>query len=165
MLNDLTDRGIQLRTYSRRDPAPGFSAAKSFDGALRIGPLIVVGNSAAWDTLEIVLKVNGEMRQHLKARECLVKPAEFHHQVFSRSAEAEWVLVATGTPSGTVFKQPGLFAKLRLLLASGFSVRRAKERLLAGMRFLAPGDELVLESTILGVSKSAVVAEQSAGQP
>ncbi len=156
--NDLTDRAIQLQTYDRRRPAPGFSSAKSFDGALSVGPLLAIGGSGLWAELEVRLEVNGTLRQHVRARECLLTPREFHQQIFARENVEDWALVLTGTTDGTVFQSPTSAQGMKLLLRNGFSVRRAREAWLRHFQFLSVGDRLELKSEILGRSHATIVA-------
>jgi 2-keto-4-pentenoate hydratase/2-oxohepta-3-ene-1,7-dioic acid hydratase in catechol pathway len=158
MVNDLTDRGVQVRTYDKDSPAEGFSEAKSFEEALRVGPLLVIGNEAAWEDLDIVLRVNGKRRQQVKARECLLKPSQFHEQVFEGNTDNEWLLVSTGTSEGVVFKTPSAAQKAWLFLKGGLSVRGAERELLESMVFLQPDDKVEMKSTMLGVCTTHVVS-------
>jgi 2-keto-4-pentenoate hydratase/2-oxohepta-3-ene-1,7-dioic acid hydratase in catechol pathway len=157
MINDLTDRGVQVRTYDKDNPAPGFSEAKSFPGALRVGPLLVLGNEACWHELDVILRVNGVQRQHVKARECLLSPPQFHKQAFAAFDAEEWILISTGTSEGVVFKTPSTIEKLVLFLKGGFSMEGAEQELLDSMVFLNPGDTLDMESQTLGVSHAPVI--------
>jgi 2-keto-4-pentenoate hydratase/2-oxohepta-3-ene-1,7-dioic acid hydratase in catechol pathway len=157
MVNDLTDRGIQVRTYDKVGPGPGFSLAKSFDGSLRVGPLLAVGNAEAWETLEAVLEVNGEPRQHLHARECVLRPGFLHGELCEDGGAAAWVFVSMGTPEGTAFHSPTLWEKIGLFIRSGFSVDEAEDDWLARLTFLQPGDIVKLYSSTLGSSTAVVI--------
>ena len=156
--NDLTDRATQIRTFSRRKPAPGFSAAKSFSGALRAGPLLVIGDAAVWPELELTLEVNGEIRQQVKACECLMTPRDFHRQIFARADVSDWVVALTGTAGGTIFQSPTLLQRLQFFFRSGFSMNRAREAWLRQFQFLSIGDRLEMKSEILGMSHATIVA-------
>ncbi|HEY0549768.1 MAG TPA: fumarylacetoacetate hydrolase family protein [Verrucomicrobiae bacterium] len=156
--NDLTDRAMQLQTYDRRRPAAGFSKAKSFPGALRVGPLLAISGSELWPELEVRLEVNGALRQHVKARECLLTPREFHQQVFADESASDWVLALTGTTNGTIFQSPSSAQKSKLILQNGFSTERAREAWLRQFQFLSPGDRLEMNSEILGTSHATIVA-------
>jgi len=157
IVNDLTDRGIQVRTFDPDDMAPGFALAKSFEGALRIGPLLAIGNAAAWKTLEVDLYLNGELRQQLRARECLLQPEALVEHHLPVHTEAPWLLVSTGTTEGVLFDVPDLWEKIEYFLRAGFSMKQAKEDWLAHLRFLQPGDELTLLSSSLGRASARVV--------
>ena len=156
--NDLTDREAQVHSYDRRSPAAGFSAAKSFPGALRVGPLLVIAGQNLWPELEVRLEVNGNLRQHVKARECLLTPREFHQQLFASSNAGDRALVLTGTTGGTIFQSPTQSQRLRLLAWSGFSLMRARKQWLRGFQFLRIGDRLDMKSEILGTSHATIVA-------
>lgn len=155
--NDLTDRAKQARTFDRLNPAPGFSAAKSFPGALRAGPLLVIGDAAVWPELEVRLEVNGELRQQVRARECLMTPREFHQQIFTKSDVREWALVLTGTAGGTIFQSPTPMQRFQLLVGSGFSRTRAREAWLERFQFLRVGDRLEMKSEMLGMGHAIIV--------
>jgi len=157
MVNDLTDRGIQVRTFNPDDMAPGFSLAKSFEGALRVGPLLVVGNEASWDTMRIDLYLNGAMRQRLRADECLIRPGDFVDKHFDDGTGSSWILVATGTTDGVLFQSPDLWDKIILFFGAGFSMEEAEEDWLDHFRFLQPGDRIDLVSPALGRASASIV--------
>lgn len=156
LVNDMTDRGVQVRTYDEENPAPGFAQAKGFDGSLRAGPLLAVADASPWPHLSASLSLNGEVRQNLSAARCDLDPGRFHQEVFSDSAGTPWAVVATGTSAGTLFRTPSKGEKLKALVSSGFSLKRAKEAWLGSLRFLAPGDEIVMHSPLLGRSEAKV---------
>jgi 2-keto-4-pentenoate hydratase/2-oxohepta-3-ene-1,7-dioic acid hydratase in catechol pathway len=158
LANDLTDRSIQVRNHDPRHPGPGFTAAKSFPGSLRVGPLLVIGDSELWPDLEIRLTVNGELRQHVRARDCMLSPRAFFERVFSVVVDADWALVLSGTGGGTIFQSPTGLQRLGLLFRSGFSIRRARENWLNRFRFLDVGDRLEIASDILGTTHATIVA-------
>jgi 2-keto-4-pentenoate hydratase/2-oxohepta-3-ene-1,7-dioic acid hydratase in catechol pathway len=158
LANDLTDRAAQVRNFDRDNPAPGFSAAKSFPGALRVGPLLAIGGPKLWPELEVELRVNGELRQHVKARNCLLAPHEFHKQAFMSGDANEWALVLAGTTGGTIFRSPNPAEKMLLFVMSALSTRRAREAWLRRFQFLAVGDRLEMTSKILGTSHATIVA-------
>ncbi|MEN8199326.1 MAG: fumarylacetoacetate hydrolase family protein [Thermodesulfobacteriota bacterium] len=157
MTNDLTDRGIQVRTYDADNMASGFSKAKSFVGALQAGSLLVIGNAQVWKMLEVELRLNGEMRQHLIATECLLEPGRIHDEIFSEEKAGTWVLASTGTTGGVQFSTPTIWQKIALIVASGFSRTRAADRWLEQLTFLQPGDRIDFYSAQLGRSSATVV--------
>lgn len=162
--NDLTDRRIQVFEFDKKNPAPGFSKSKSFPRANAHGVLMAVGNEALWKSLGAKLYVNGELRQHLATSNNVLTPSQIHRTIFSDpklSGNAEWVLVGTGTPSGTIFVAPSKWAQLLLYVRSGFSMTRAREAWLRKFQFLAPGDKLEFRSEVLGHFTSQVEAIDS----
>jgi 2-keto-4-pentenoate hydratase/2-oxohepta-3-ene-1,7-dioic acid hydratase in catechol pathway len=160
MVNDLTDRGIQARTFNREKPAPGFSEAKSFYGSLRVGPLLLIGDEAIWNKTEITLLLNSEIRQQIYGRECLMKPGQFHQETFSTGEEKDWILVASGTSAGVIFHAPNKLEKLMLFARSGFKKKNAIEKWLSELHFLKTGDEIEFRSPLLGIGKAKVNNEQ-----
>ncbi len=159
MFNDLTDRGIQVRYFDKNDSAPGFTMAKSFYGANRVGPLLVMGNAAAWETLEVKLSFNGEPRQHVLTRECIIDPTIMHRELFAVYPRERWLLAGSGTSGGVLFDTPDFWEKFEALLAGHLSRRRAEKEWLSSLRFMEVGDQLILSSPQLGYSVSEVVDE------
>ena len=160
LINDMTDRGVQVRTYDKKNPAPGFARAKAFEGSMRAGPLLAVADASLWPKLAASLSLNGEVLQNLSASRCEFDPGRFHQDVFSDSSAGSWAVAGTGTSAGTLFRTPSTGEKTKTLVASGFSMNRAKEAWLARLRFLEPGDEIVLRSPLLGTSKARVEAQR-----
>lgn len=160
MVNDLTDRGIQVRTYDKKNPAPGFAESKSFEGSLRAGPLLMIGDASLWDEIQIRLSVNKEIRQRVNGWECMLTPEQFHRDVFSSDDTEEWALIASGTSGGTIFYAPNILQKLMLFMRSGFSINRAEERWLSSLSFLVADDEIEFQSPLLGISRATVVTEE-----
>ncbi|MEZ4483271.1 MAG: fumarylacetoacetate hydrolase family protein [Syntrophotaleaceae bacterium] len=122
-----------------------------------MGPLLAIGNAAAWKTLAVDLYLNGERRQQVRAGECLLQPEaliENHQAVHGGSP---WLLVSTGTSEGVLFDVPNLWEKIAYFVKAGFSMKEAQEDWLAHLRFLQTGDELTLTSPTLGRSSAQVV--------
>jgi 2-keto-4-pentenoate hydratase/2-oxohepta-3-ene-1,7-dioic acid hydratase in catechol pathway len=157
LVNDLTDRGIQVREYDEKNPVPSFSHSKTFPESLRVGPLLAIGDANAWKLLRVTLDVNGKRRQDIRAADCVYDPSRFHEEIFAEASSPEWVLVASGTGGGVIFRQPSLPGKIWLFIRSGFSVARAKEKFLKQLGFLKPDVTLVLSSPTLGYSKTEIV--------
>ena len=157
LANDLTDRAVQVHTFNRRNPAPGFSEAKGFPGALRVGPLLVMGGGDFWQRLELHLSVNGEKRQEVRARDCLLTPRDFHRQIFAGRDAGDFALVLTGTSAGTIFRGPSPAQRMAAILRAGFSIRRAREHWLKRFRFLQPGDRIEMKSEFLGNCHATIV--------
>ncbi len=152
MVNDLTDRGIQVINYSRKleRQQSVFSEAKNFEGALLVGPLLAIGDDEDWEKLSISLRVNQQPRQTLRAVDCILRPKEIHQQVFQEDSNTEWLLVASGTPEGVILTVPNKLRTMELFLKNGFSVKRARRAHLFSHTFLQPGDEIEMTSEVLG---------------
>jgi 2-keto-4-pentenoate hydratase/2-oxohepta-3-ene-1,7-dioic acid hydratase in catechol pathway len=151
--NDLTDRRVQVFEFDKKNPAPGFAKSKSFPRANAHGALMAVGNESLWKSLTAKLYVNGELRQSLATANNVLTPTEIHRKIFSDpklSGTADWVLVGTGTPSGTIFVAPSKWAQFLLYVRSGFNMTRARESWLKKFQFLANGDKLEFHSEVLG---------------
>lgn len=156
LLNDWTDRGIQVENYNPKNMGPGFSLAKSFDGALSVGPQLVIGDESIWEHLELKLFVNDELRQRLKASDCKHRPSFFYNEVFKTEKESDWALVATGTSHGTIFQAPTNLQKIFLFASTGFSLKKAQKKWLNRFQFLRPGDRIRMESSILGAQDTCI---------
>lgn len=157
LANDLTDRGLQVDHYNARNPAPGFTIAKDFSGSLRAGPLLLVGDASIWPQLTATLLLNGLERQVIRATDCNVHPHLMHRELFREHDEEPWLLAATGTTSGTMFRSPRIREKLRAMVAGGLSMRRARRRWLQQLSYLTRGDKLVMASPMLGRSETEVI--------
>ena len=156
LANDLTDRGLQINHYNARDPGPGFTLAKDFAGSLRAGPLLAIGGASLWQHLTATLTLNGVDRQMVRAIDCNVNPLLLHEELFRDHEGDPWLLAATGTSSGTLFRSPRPREKIRAIVAGGLSMKRARHRWLTGLKYLSPGDKIVLQSSILGRSEARV---------
>ena len=156
LANDLTDRGLQVDHYNARNPGPGFTVAKEFEGSLRAGPLLAIGDASIWPHLTATLTLNDQDRQVVRAIDCNVHPQLLHEELFREHADDPWLLAATGTSSGTLFRSPRPREKVRALVAGGLSMKRARHRWLTRLKYLSPGDKLVLQSPILGHSEARV---------
>lgn len=154
ILNDLTDRGSQVMGYSKRQPTASFTSAKSFPGALRVGPLLAIGDESDWKSLEIRLKLDGVEKQFLKAADCILSPSKLAATL--QDVKAQLLLVATGTSEGVLFQVPTPLQKLALLFKSKFSIPTVKKKLLSKTTFLQPCQKLEFESAQLGYAISHI---------
>lgn len=161
MLNDLTDREIQVLEFTRNKAKrnESFSRAKSFQGALLVGPVIAIAGAADWLRLEITLRVNGQIRQLVRAADCLLDPKGIHRELFAMPSAPEWVIAASGTAEGVLLRVPSFAEKMELLVKSRFSSQLARRLHLKRHTFLQKGDELEMSSSILGYNKSMIVDE------
>jgi 2-keto-4-pentenoate hydratase/2-oxohepta-3-ene-1,7-dioic acid hydratase in catechol pathway len=160
--NDLTDRGIQVRTYDNKNPAPGFSKSKSLNGLNAHGLFMAVGSLEMWKTLEVKLYRNNIPVQHVKARENVLDPKQIHAHVFANpelSENKDWVLIGTGTPAGTIFRAPSLLERIWIFTLSGFNFDRAQKRWLEKFDFLKDEDVLEFRSQTLGYFSTKVISE------
>lgn len=158
--NDYTDRGIQVREFNEKDPGPGFSLAKSFPGSNAHGVFMKVGDDSLWETLRAELFLNGVQRQKVESKFNVLKPRDIHTIVFANDSlhqGAEWVLVGTGTPAGTIFRAPSLAEKLWLYIQSGFSKEKAQKKWLSRFDFLTVKDSLKMESEYLGSFENVII--------
>lgn len=158
LANDLTDRGLQVDHYDARNPAPGFTKAKDFPGSLRAGPLLAVGDASLWPQLTASLTLNEQDRQTLRAAECRLNPSQLHEELFQDHKEEEWLLAVTGTTAGTLFRTPRTRELLKALAVGKLSPKRARRSWLKTLRFLTPGDTLVLQSPLLGRCETRVIS-------
>ncbi|MES2854290.1 MAG: fumarylacetoacetate hydrolase family protein [Bdellovibrionota bacterium] len=157
--NDLTDRKIQVMEFVEKDPAPSFGYAKTFKGSNAHGSLMIVGADDVWTTLDLELRRNGVVVQRVKPSENLLKPKEIHKKVFSSSLSDgyDWILIGTGTPSGTIFVAPGKLEAAWQFLLSGFDMNQTKINWLGTFDFLKVNEELSFHSKDLGTYTSKVL--------
>ncbi len=157
--NDLTDRMVQVVNYDENNAAPGFSKAKSFVGSNANSVLLAIGYEELWYQLQIDFFVNGQKRQTVNTTKNILTPKEIHKRIFfdNPAETADWILVGTGTPGGTVFKAPTTMQMLKEFVASGFNIDRTKENWAKSFNYLAPNDHLHWSSEILGSADSRIV--------
>ncbi len=159
--NDLSDRMIQIQEFDEKNMAPGFGRAKSFPGSNAFGPIVLIGDESVWDQIEVKLIVKGQLRQTVRPAQNILRPMQIHKLVFTASAlvspEIQWVLIGTGTPSGTIFRSPNTWEKIKLIFSSAFDFSRAKQAWVKSFDFLKPGDKLEFVSEQLGKFHTEVV--------
>jgi len=159
--NDLTDRGVQVKYYDEKNPAPGFSRSKSYPSFNAHGVLLAIGSEALWNELQLTLYRNGEEAQRVSPSENVMTPSMIHKHVFARpelSEGKDWVLIGTGTPAGTIFNSPSKLQRIWLFISSGFSMKRAQEKWLNRFDYLKEGDVLEFRSELLGHISTEIVA-------
>ena len=157
--NDLTDRKIQALNYDANNPGPGFTLAKSFQGANPVGTLIAIDDTRLWEEIDIELIHNGVKRQTLSPRNNVLKPEQIHEIVFSDESlhkGADWVVIGTGTTAGTIFRAPTTWEKAKLYVRAGFSKSKATQLWLDTFRFLEMGDEVTIKSKLFGNISTSV---------
>jgi 2-keto-4-pentenoate hydratase/2-oxohepta-3-ene-1,7-dioic acid hydratase in catechol pathway len=148
LVNDWTDRGDQVRLYDRKDPAPGFTEAKSFKGALQVGKILCIGDESEWPTLTCEMKLNGITRQTLETKDCLISPTKLWEDHCAQPQKM--ILIATGTPAGVLFRAPSYKEMAKLLWRAKLSLKKAKVEWLKNLKFLSVGDQLEFRSIRLG---------------
>lgn len=105
ILNDVSARDVQ------REDRQWFRA-KSFATFAPLGPVVVSCDEAPPDDLEILLRVNGEIRQRARTREMIFDVPALVEYVSSVCALEAGDVIATGTPAGVgVFRTPPVFLR------------------------------------------------------
>ncbi|WP_030620370.1 fumarylacetoacetate hydrolase family protein [Streptomyces fulvoviolaceus] len=100
--NDVSARDVQL-------PKTQFYEAKSYPTFTPVGPALVLLDADELDRLaelELVLKVNGEIRQDSDLTDMIYHPLRALQELSRFQALATGDLVLTGTPGGTALKAP-----------------------------------------------------------
>ncbi len=157
--NDFTDRMIQGMEFVATDPEPSFSKAKSFAGANAHGPIMAVGGDALWASLQAELHWNESPVQTLDPQTNLLKPTDIHKLVFeSKFAEGhDWILIGSGTPSGTIFRAPTNIERAYYLSKALFRPAKAKELWVKSFDFTKAEDTLTFSSESLGTFQTRIV--------
>ncbi|HMX57333.1 MAG TPA: fumarylacetoacetate hydrolase family protein, partial [Leptospiraceae bacterium] len=163
MANDVSARDIQL-------PQMQWYKGKSYRTFLPAGPVLAVLSQADFaklDLLELLLSVNGEIRQKDRASNLVFKPAETITELSQFCNVSPGDVLLTGTPSGCALRVPGQWQQR---IASLLSEPKKWELFLRGQlkrrEYLKPGDQV--ESSIrttdgsidLGVQRWKVVQDQ-----
>ncbi len=151
--NDLTARGLQMCGHKAQDPLPYWSAAKSMPGMLPIGADECLGTSRAWPEVELVTRVNGEVRQRASTAHLLYSPGEILERVLRQAPEQRLYrddLILTGTPAGVAWTTSPWQQRLARLLPRRPGIALALRRAVHNRRFLQAGDVLEFSGGELG---------------
>lgn len=98
-LNDVTARDLQKLDGQ-------WTRAKGFDSFCPVGP-IVPADGIDWRALEVVCRVNGEVRQHGRVSEMAFAPPALVAWISGVMTLEPGDLIATGTPEGVGPLAPG----------------------------------------------------------
>jgi 2-keto-4-pentenoate hydratase/2-oxohepta-3-ene-1,7-dioic acid hydratase in catechol pathway len=98
-LNDVTARDLQ-KTDGQ------WARAKGFDTFCPMGA-VVPAESVEWETLEVICRVNGEVRQHGRARDMAFDIPTLVAYVSGIMTLEPGDVIATGTPAGVSRLRPG----------------------------------------------------------
>jgi 2-keto-4-pentenoate hydratase/2-oxohepta-3-ene-1,7-dioic acid hydratase in catechol pathway len=162
--NDVSARQIQLTKTQ-------FYEAKSYPTFTPLGPwltLVDAADLARLSSLQLTLRVNGEVRQDRAAADMIVGPTRALTLLSRFQPMAPGDLLLTGTPGGTALKAPAkLAAMLAGLLPAATRWRLFFGREAANPRYLQDGD--VVTATIgspdgqldLGTQRNIVVGKTS----
>jgi 2,4-diketo-3-deoxy-L-fuconate hydrolase len=149
LCNDFTDRWTLLKQLDFAMPMgqTGFAAAKGKPTFLPTGYFLLIPKSATfYETLELELYVNKQMRQKFRAGDMILKPADIIHQAFEQTGTTFYdgdqpvmlmpeghipsgTIILTGTAAGVMFKPANIWN-------SGF--------------YLHSGDRVITRATYLG---------------
>lgn len=94
---DITDRNKQNQLKSKGHP---WTLAKSFKGACPLSNFFSVNDLAELENLELILKVNGEVRQQGRTSQMIFSLEQLSHFVREHFPVVPGDLLLTGTPSG-----------------------------------------------------------------
>ena len=120
-----------------------FNLAKNFDGSTALGPCIVVGE-LDYQKLQVVTKLNGEVRQDYNTDEMVFSFAEIIEFLSQDFTFRPGDIVSGGTGAGTALDR---------------SKRGADGKLEPGF-FVKAGDVLEVSSPGIGVLRNKVVASE-----
>lgn len=133
--------------WSIRDDSPAyinavnFNLQKNFDGSLCLGPCIRLGRENLLNT-QLVLKVNGEIRQNYNTKNMIFTPAELIAFLSKDFPLAPGDVIMLGTDDGTAMD----------LSPKGPDGKPVRDL------FLKPGDVVELSSPEIGAMQNRVVA-------
>lgn len=100
--NDISARDVQISHEQ-------FHKAKSYRSFGPTGPFLVIpepGETIDWRKLELVLKVNGEIRQRSLAGDMIYDPLQTLTELSAVRDLKPGDMIATGTPGGVALKPP-----------------------------------------------------------
>ncbi len=151
--NDLSARGLQICGHRADDPLPYWSAAKSLPGMLPIGTRECIASSRAWPDVELLTRVNGEVRQRASTAQLLYSPVEILERVL-RQAPGQRLRrddrILTGTPAGVAWTTSPWQQRLARILPRRPAIALALRGAAGNRRFLQAGDVLEFSGGELG---------------
>ena len=108
---DMTLRDVQNELKRKGHP---WTLAKCFDSSAVVSDIILKENYKLKKDENILLKVNGELRQNSSLRNMIFSPVEIIKYISSRMTLEKGDLIFTGTPEGVGKVVPGdkIFAKI-----------------------------------------------------
>lgn len=143
MTNDLSARDVQVRDGQ-------FFRSKSYRGFGPTGPYLCLLDEkelARLPELELLLRVDGEVRQQGQAGDMIYDPPATLTELSGVMDLEPGDLIATGTPSGVALKVPRApIPQLSQLLPASTRMRLFLRTQLRSKRYLCPG--AVIEATI-----------------
>ncbi len=136
--NDVSARDVQV-------PQGQWFKGKSFRTFCPVGPYLVLldpDDFARLDELELMLRVNGEVRQRAFVRQMIYSPGETLGELAGVLDLRPGDLVLTGTPSGVAMRVPGGWRKklAQLVYSEGALMRKFVELQAESDRYLKDGD-------------------------
>ncbi|EOQ96019.1 FAH family protein [Leptospira wolbachii serovar Codice str. CDC] len=153
--NDISARDIQL-------PQLQWYKGKSYRTFFPAGPILLVlepGDYERIHSLELNLKVNGQLRQSAKANQMVFPPKESIAELSLFTQIRVGDVLLTGTPAGCALKAPG---KLKQIFASFFPEHKKWELFIKGQKqrteYLQPGD--LIQATIRTADGKMDLGEQ-----
>jgi 2-keto-4-pentenoate hydratase/2-oxohepta-3-ene-1,7-dioic acid hydratase in catechol pathway len=145
--NDVTARDRQVRrsgNFTWYDLGRG----KAFDSSAPIGPWIVTADEIDDpQTLDIKMRINGELRQSSNTRNMIWTCAELIHFFSVNFTLKPGMVIITGTPAGTAWS-------VDRELGGRWQPR---EGVVAATRYCLPGDRIECEIQSIGVLRNAVI--------
>ncbi len=105
VLNDVTARAMQIKDMDEKKP---WMRSKSFDTFCPLGPFLVPKDEIEDPhSLDISLRVNGEVRQQANTSEMVYKIPDIIHYISQHITLNAGDIIATGTPAGVSELKPG----------------------------------------------------------
>jgi 2-keto-4-pentenoate hydratase/2-oxohepta-3-ene-1,7-dioic acid hydratase in catechol pathway len=145
--NDVTARDRQVRrseSFTWYDLGRG----KAFDSSAPIGPWIVTADEIDDpQTLDIKMRINGELRQSSNTRNMIWTCADLIHFFSINFTLKPGMMIITGTPAGTAWS-------VDRELGGRW---RPKQGVIAATRYCLPGDQIECEIQSIGVLRNAVI--------
>ena len=145
--NDVTARDRQVRrseSFTWYDLGRG----KAFDSSAPIGPWIVTADEIDDpQTLDIKMRINGELRQSSNTRNMIWTCADLIHFFSINFTLKPGMMIITGTPAGTAWSVDHELG----------GRWRPKQGVIAATRYCLPGDQIECEIQSIGVLRNAVI--------
>ena len=167
LANDVTARVLIGMAPQFADTVDYLSEGKGLPGFLPVGEVLYLPRNPApnsWLCVELITRVNGEVRQRASSRDIVVGPREILAGVARRFdlrgfERGDWVI--TGTPPGVAAQVPGWIQRALALIDPNADMKVGM--MIAGAdsesAYLKPGDRVMVSAGPLGQKSSLVVSE------
>jgi 2-keto-4-pentenoate hydratase/2-oxohepta-3-ene-1,7-dioic acid hydratase in catechol pathway len=148
IVNDVTARDRQVRSAPNGFVWYELGRGKAFDTSAPLGPVVVTADEIIDpQTLQISMRINGELRQNSSTSDMIWSCAELIHFFSTNFTLRPGMVIITGSPAGTAWSTDRELG----------GTWTPSPGLVAASRYCLPGDLVECEIEKIGILKNAIV--------